>query len=321
MYSFYSKVRMLQLESQLDAEREAVQAGLQDGMPQLEEFETLSYWFMKCLVVNSMLMWLKLFKYIGVIPQMGVLLTVLGKAGPSVLIFSIVAMVPCVGISLSYHVAFGAVLKNYSEMGLSLNSVMRMAVGDFDFDEIYGEHPLMSLLLFWLSSLLIVFVLINIFIAIIMAAYDSVLSMNPDAADASNFPSMVMMQVTRIVAAALGQSIKEDDEEGVNVHVLQNSMDRIDDEDYWDIFEGYFHLPSSDSEEEEEEEADDGDDIDKSVALSSGGDAGSSVTLEQFKRLSADVAGIKSTQARFQKEVTSQLDDIKQLLTVALSSK
>ena len=54
MYSFYSKVRMLQLESQLDAEREAVQAGLQDGMPKLEEFETLSYWFMKCLVVNSM---------------------------------------------------------------------------------------------------------------------------------------------------------------------------------------------------------------------------------------------------------------------------
>ena len=57
----------------------------------------------------------------------------------------------------------------------------------------------MSLLLFWVSSLLIVMVLINIFIAIIMSAYDTVLSQNPEAADASSFVSMVMLQVTRLV--------------------------------------------------------------------------------------------------------------------------
>ena len=59
----------------------------------------------------------------------GVLLTVLGQAGPSVMIFTIVAMVPCVGLSLSYHVVFGAVVKNYSSPYMALNSVMRMAVG------------------------------------------------------------------------------------------------------------------------------------------------------------------------------------------------
>ncbi len=54
-------------------------------------------------------------------------------------------------------------------------------------------------MLFWVSSLLIVMVLINIFIAIIMSAYDAVLSQNPDAADASSFASMVMLQVTRLL--------------------------------------------------------------------------------------------------------------------------
>ena len=54
---------------------------------------------------------------------MGVLLKVLGKAGPSVLIFSIVAMVPSIGLSLSYHVAFGAQIKNYSTLSLSLNTL------------------------------------------------------------------------------------------------------------------------------------------------------------------------------------------------------
>jgi hypothetical protein len=66
-------------------------------------------------------------RYIGVIPQMGVLLKVLSRAGPSVMIFTIVAMVPCVGLSLSYHVVFGAVVKNYSSPYMALNSVMRMA--------------------------------------------------------------------------------------------------------------------------------------------------------------------------------------------------
>jgi hypothetical protein len=141
-----------------------------------------------------------------------------------------------VGLALSFHVAFGALVKNYSSPGLSFNSVMRMAVGDFDFDEIYSAGPLMALSLFWLSSLLIVFVLINIFIAIIMQAYDTVLSMNPDAADASNFGSMVMMQLTRILSSFLGLQVESGaDESAANVHVLQNSMDRIEDEAYCEI--------------------------------------------------------------------------------------
>lgn len=61
--------------------------------------------------------------------SVGVLLKVLGQAGPSVMIFTIVAMVPCVGLSLSYHVTFGATLKSYSSPWMALNSVMRMAVG------------------------------------------------------------------------------------------------------------------------------------------------------------------------------------------------
>ena len=117
--------------------------------------------------------------------------------------------------------------------------------------EIYSEHPLMSLMLFWVSSLLIVMVLINIFIAIIMSAYDAVLSQNPDAADASSFASMVMLQVTRLFKALTGADDDEEFYDDTDVHVLQNSMDRIDDEAYWDIFEGYFDLPSSDDEAEE----------------------------------------------------------------------
>ena len=81
----------------------------------------------------------------------------------------------------------------------------------------------MSLLLFWVSSLLIVMVLINIFIAIIMSAYDTVLSQNPEAADASSFVSMVMLQVTRLVKGSAGINEDDNSRDETDVHVLQNS--------------------------------------------------------------------------------------------------
>ena len=90
---------------------------------------------------------------------MGLLLKVLARAGPSVLIFSMVAMIPCVGLALSYHVAFGQSLKSYATVYTSLSTLMRMSVGDFDFDEIYLQSPGVALLLFWVSALLISFVL------------------------------------------------------------------------------------------------------------------------------------------------------------------
>lgn len=178
---------------------------------------------------------------------------------------------------------------------------------DFDFMEIYGEHPLMSLLLFWFSSLLIVMVLINIFIAIIMSAYDAVLSQNPDAADASSFVSMCLLQLTRIFKAATGAPIDDDDVDETDVHVLQNSMDRIQDEEYWDIFEGYFDLPSSDDEAEEDE--------------TNEVDVESQNVDPDLQSLASDVASIKKSQqeqAKQMSDIVSQLGELKEMLRDAL---
>lgn len=158
----------------------------------------------------------------------------------------------------------------------------------------------MSLLLFWVSSLLIVMVLINIFIAIIMSAYDSVLSHNPDAADASSFPSMVMLQVTRLIKGSAGINDDDDLREETDVHVLQNSMDRIADEAYWDIFEGYFDMPSSDDEQEKDDEADKAENSEEEYP--------------DLQALARDVAAIKTSQ----QDVVSQLNEIKEMLRAAL---
>jgi polycystin 1L2 len=139
----------------------------------------------------------RLFKYIGMVPQMDILIRVLSKAVPSVTIFTFVAIIPVLGLAFSFTAVFGDTLYRYSTVSLSLNTLLRMSVGDFDFEELFEVNPTRAVVMFWLSALLIVFCLINIFVAIILNAYDQILQSNPDANDASQFISMVIMQAKR----------------------------------------------------------------------------------------------------------------------------
>ena len=93
--------------------------------------------YLLTLVPNSIAMWIKLFKYFDVIPQMGLLIKVLSAAGGPIMIFAVMSIMPCMGIALSYHAAFGQLLYRYSTIGMSFNTVMRMSVGDFNFEEIF----------------------------------------------------------------------------------------------------------------------------------------------------------------------------------------
>jgi hypothetical protein len=70
-------------------------------------------------------------------------------------------------------------------------------INSFDFEELFDRDPTRAVLMFWLSALLIIFCLINIFVAIILNAYDGILKTNPEANDASQFISTVIMQTKR----------------------------------------------------------------------------------------------------------------------------
>ena len=84
--------------------------------------------------------------------------------------------------------------------------------------------------------------LVNIFVAIILSSYDQVSKMNPDSNNASEFASMVIMQAKRTATRALGKQDRTQQSDDLEPHVLLNKMDRIEDETFWDIFEGYFTL-------------------------------------------------------------------------------
>ena len=187
------------------------------------------------------------FKYFNVIPQMGMLIKVLSDAAGPVLIFTTVSLVPCFGISLSYHVAYGQLLPNYSTVSLSLNTVLRMAVGDFNFREIYAVRPTQAVVLFWVTALLLVFTLINIFVAIILKSYDSVVADNPDANDSSQFMAMVFMQAKKTTMSALNSEDRDEERGNAQPHVIGHRVQHIDKDEYWDIFDNYWELSARSS--------------------------------------------------------------------------
>jgi hypothetical protein len=88
-----------------------------------------------------------------------------------------------------------------------------------------------------------------------------------------------------------------------------------------DIFEGYFDMPDSDDEEDEPKEGD-GDDADGDDGATAGGSGGdAAVDGAALRKLTQDVASIKKSQASFQAEVKSQLDELKEMLASALQNQ
>ena len=246
----YYKIKMFQLADSLTDEYESILRGEETEMGvALSQYVLTETVYTMTMIPNSMFMFAKIFKYIDVVPQLGLLLMVMQKALGPVLIFSLVAMVPVFGISSSFHVAFGAESQNYNSISSSLNTVMRMSVGDFDFNEIYMAKPRTAIFLFWTSSLILVFVLTNIFIAIILGAYQEVVDNNKEATDVSDFAATCMMQVKKTTAEAIVSgddneegADEEEEEEQEEPHVMKTRMDTIDEEDYWDSFEQYFAI-------------------------------------------------------------------------------
>jgi hypothetical protein len=156
-------------------------------------------------------------------------------------------------------------------------------------------------------------VLVNIFVAIILNAYDLILKMDPDANDASQFVSMVLTQVQKTLADARSSNDADDIDEDLNPNVLLNTMDQIEDEAYWDIFEGYFKPggPTTQDGGDEispsgqgREESDEG----TSSKGAGGGRGEAVVSAKKFDKLSAEVAALAKGQAKMLEMLEKLLD-------------
>lgn len=103
---------------------------------------------------------------------MNVLSATLDLAKGDMFYFLIIFSIFLFGFVGMAYVSFGAYLKNYNSIGMSIWRLIEITIGDFDYKALDSTNVVMAFIFFFSFNILFVFVLTNIFLAIINEAYE-----------------------------------------------------------------------------------------------------------------------------------------------------
>ena len=121
---------------------------------------------------NAVLTWIKIFKFLNYYPNMQILTKTLGVAAKPLAWFCLIILIVLIGAGQGFFLAFGLDLKGYRSFVDSVLALLRMAVGDFEYEELEESHRHLGPLMFWIYIFLMFFVLMSVFIALIAESYE-----------------------------------------------------------------------------------------------------------------------------------------------------
>ena len=124
------------------------------------------------MAVNAILTWVKLFKFLDFHPQMSIFTTTIGKAAGPLKCFLCSFLIVLIGSGQGFYLAFGLDLVDYRGFVYSILALLRMAVGDFDYDVLIESQYYLGPIFFWVYIVLVFFVLMSMFIAMVSEAYE-----------------------------------------------------------------------------------------------------------------------------------------------------
>eukprot|EP01116_Phalansterium_solitarium_P024625 TRINITY_DN9069_c0_g2_i1.p1 TRINITY_DN9069_c0_g2~~TRINITY_DN9069_c0_g2_i1.p1 ORF type:complete len:774 (-),score=272.45 TRINITY_DN9069_c0_g2_i1:740-3061(-) len=122
---------------------------------------------------NALIMFFRLYKYLYVFPQLRVFIQTLGESMTRIVSFMVVFCVVLVGFALALYIAMGRDIYNFSDVGYSMFTLFQATLGVFEFSEFQQGNRILGPLFFITYQIIIFFVLLNVFIAIIDQAYQS----------------------------------------------------------------------------------------------------------------------------------------------------
>lgn len=121
---------------------------------------------------NAILTWIKIFKYLDFYPPMLTLTSTLYRASKMLGSLIVTISIVLLGSGQGFFMAFGLEVHMYRDFGASVMGLLRMAVGDFDYTELAESNRTLGPLMFWLYILLVFFVLMSMFIALVSEAFE-----------------------------------------------------------------------------------------------------------------------------------------------------
>ena len=191
---------------------------LQPLMWQLQQVQNLN-------AMNCFLLFVKVFKYVAVIPQMNLLFATLSKAGLDLLFFSAVFVIVVTGFAMAFYLAFGLDVEDYSSVPKSLLALFQLLLGIFDYDALWRSNRVLSPLLFVSFVVLVVFILMNIFLAIINDAFSVV---NEQQRGSGSVSDMLRNLFMKKVLKKNVEEMLDDLAGGVNLHDKEGLAKALD---------------------------------------------------------------------------------------------
>ena len=120
---------------------------------------------------NIVLSFLKILKYCQLNAKLNILTATLSKARGKVVGVLLLFSWSVFTYALAGHSLFGAALFGFRNVNSSYSTLMRMLLGDFDYEALRRENRILAGLFFWTYATLCLFLLLNFIIAIIGEAF------------------------------------------------------------------------------------------------------------------------------------------------------
>ncbi|KAG8223192.1 hypothetical protein J437_LFUL000358 [Ladona fulva] len=147
---------------------------LVEATDEFNDFESIGYWhgvFNNLVSLIVLFAWLKLFKYLGFNKTMTQLGRSLMRSVTDVAGFSVMFLIVFFAFVQLGYLLFSAQVRDFSTFGNSTFALLRIILGDFDFDTLQDASPVLGPIFFFCYVFFIFFILMNMFLAIINATY------------------------------------------------------------------------------------------------------------------------------------------------------
>ena len=156
--------------------------------------------------INFFLLYFKIFKFLGEVPRMNSIIHTVTRCVTDIFFFMVMACIVIFGFTAAFYVCFGMQLPEFKTLGDSFGALMRLLLGDFDYQAMADTNSIMAPLLFYLFVTFVFMILLNMFLAIITDAYAEV--KEEESEEDINFYSNLAKQATSQISKLFGQKNK-----------------------------------------------------------------------------------------------------------------
>jgi hypothetical protein len=166
VYTFRYRIRRQYLDGKLLAST---------AYQPIEELASLDYTFDSIMAASVALSFFKSFKFLQVNEKLSLIWTVLVRSMPHVLSFLVFFAVVFIAFVVMGYIVFGPEMREFRAFGVSLSTLGRMVFGSFNYEPMSFTQPYIAPFFFYSFMILVYFVLLNMFLAILNDTYQYIM--------------------------------------------------------------------------------------------------------------------------------------------------